>query len=354
MTTYDPQKIFADQIQRNIEYWQGFIDTHRHQYADLQKERNNVIKAIQTGLRYKATFPSTINLLLNATDPILQIGERKRWAAVTESALIKAKAKLDERPLIARISLSKAKVLGESGRHDDALDLLKETVIVADSYQDVDLGWEAHYYAGINHLYLNRLSEAWASAQATLTLLNRHPISEIGRGLAHIYNLMGEIAIKRKEYVAATTYLTPAIDQARKIGDIYQLGWALNNFGSCQEKLGDLKSAVSYFRQALAHYTHLPSHLLKAKIQTNAGRCLRRLGHLSDSETILREIAYQGLREIAAHEELAYAITELAYTVKGLGELGEAKMLFESALAEWETINDIEMASNMLVEIEKL
>ncbi|MEM7801730.1 MAG: tetratricopeptide repeat protein [Chloroflexota bacterium] len=354
MTTYDPQKIFIDQTRRTLEYLSKFIDSHRYSYADLQKESNNVIKAVQAGLRFKATFPSTVDLLLKGTDPLLQIGERKRWAVVTESVLRKAQVKIDESPLVARISLSKAKVLGESGRHQDALNILEETVKIADSYQDGDLGWEAHYYAGINHLYLNRLTDAWASAQATLTLLNRYPISEIERGLAHIYNLLGEIAIKREEYVAATSYLTPAIQQAGKIGDIYQLGWALNNFGSCREMTGDLNSAVSYFREALTHYAHLPSHLLKVKIQTNAGRCLRKLGHLSESETILREIAYQGLREIGAHEELAEAITELAYTVKGLNEMGEAKMLFESALDEWGTVGDAEMASKMEREIEAL
>lgn len=351
--TYNPKAIFATQIRRNLVYWSKYIEANRYNYTGLIKERDNIIKGVQSGLRNELTREVALQLLYTATDPLRQIGDLKRLAALLENGLAHIDDLSNDQTTKANLLLRKSKLFADAGSPQEALSML-DTIESINPEFDTQLRQELIYYRAKYLFLLNRLQAALTKAEQSLASMQADPVASDQGLAAYPQLLIGKILSKQGEHLKAQARLESAIDQLRENRDIFHLGQALTYLGLCLEILHDPSRALPHYKEALNLYVDLPSPQTKSEVQINLGRCFRVLGDLSGAEPVLRAIPFQKLLEVGARQLRAEGITELAYTIVGLEEYGEARMLFESALEEWGVVGNQGMVNKMRGEMSSL
>ena len=86
--TLKQEATFETVVKNNLHFWlRHFPRQQNPNVENLITEKENLIKAIRAGLRYKSTYNMAVHLLFVSTDTMLQIDVRRPWIQLTQTAL---------------------------------------------------------------------------------------------------------------------------------------------------------------------------------------------------------------------------------------------------------------------------
>ncbi|HUP43265.1 MAG TPA: CHAT domain-containing protein, partial [Thermoanaerobaculia bacterium] len=181
---------------------------------------------------------------------------------------------------------------------------------------------------GLHHLFLGDYAEAERRLTSALRSLGRHAPGSYQEGRA--WNTAGIVASNRGDYSLAQQRYERAIEILREVGA--SVANNLNNLAVVAKQRGDLHRAETLYLQALEL---LHDDVRKqASVRGNLANLYRLRGELERARDVLIELVtfYRGEGAQAVFA-FAVALTNLAETERGLGELAAAEEHVRAALA---------------------
>lgn len=172
---------------------------------------------------------------------------------------------------------------------------------------------------------------AWAWSQA-LTEQGLALAQEFGDDvlIAEALNHLGEIADVREERALADGYFTDSLNQARQVGHLYRIGWALANLGKSALRQDRYDPALAYMQEARTAFerlSHTPGLVYTARV---TGELWERLGddrqavnHYHIMQDLARRLKYDSILA-AAHLLTGEALLRLHEYAAAMSEFTTA------------------------------
>ncbi|MEZ4383445.1 MAG: protein kinase [Nannocystaceae bacterium] len=244
-------------------------------------------------------------------------GQYHEALAITGPLLAETE-QLDYPPIVAQTLVRQGSLDMESGRVKEAEAELYEGLWIALEAGDEESAGEAiaKWSFAVGHIQ-GRVDDAVTLERLALVLAER--ASATSRLPHLIYNNLGAVAHRRRDYGAARGFFRKALAAAERTPEINRLALAgtLSNLGQTHSDEGDYASALPYLRRALTTYTEVAGdhHPYYAAALTNSAEASLGIG---DLEAARRE--YE--QALAIFEEsLGPTHVHLAYVHLGLGRV---------------------------------
>lgn len=284
LTTPDACRIYLRQrIERNIQYWDGFVRQHGQRWTVLETSQTNLVKAIKFGLDVPEAWEGTQRLILRLTKFMERREQWETWHAIIERGLSRATQVGDTS---ARINLLviQARLARRAGRWQamcaEYQQLLRLCRLSNDHYNLARTCTNLGYYFVVRgFLWRGEIlcCHAWDIFQA---LQNRH-------GLAHTHNHLGVLYTQRQQWKMAGTHLEEAcaIWQAQR--DEAGLVHGYINLGVLYLQQSQTEAAADYFARALELARRIGDIAGEADAHLNQGVLCRQVGQLLAGEQSL-------------------------------------------------------------------
>ncbi|HHS96320.1 MAG TPA: tetratricopeptide repeat protein [Chloroflexi bacterium] len=154
----------------------------------------------------------------------------------------------------------------------------------------------------------------------------------VERALGRLLSRQGFFVRYLGDQNKAYALLKEGLAIALRVGDRWEVGFALNNLGILAAMRGDFEEQRRLFLESLAHYRAAGDRWLEAIVLNNLGIAERLVGKYEEAERFSRE-SLRLSREIGARRSEARALQNLALVAHGRGNYAEAKRLHQESLA---------------------
>ena len=361
-----PSPQFAESVSANIAYWREKTRLPvREKVNRLDRDRHNLLKAVEFGLALEATWSDTVELVLDCFELIIYQGYCDEWIPILESMLAKlpqkdhgnrlriyhqlgnlyrAERRFDktfrtheyEEELatqygssidVARVNTSIGKTHFLLRQHDDAekrariaQEILQDETAARDNYLNL---------LGLVEQARGNLDEALGWFSRSIEVFRRTDLDfELARVLSNqaiTLDAAGKAEEALRSYREAEALLKPTryeLDKAR----------ISNSMGTLFFNLGDFTTAEVYYRQAYSPFMREagPSYDI-AMITNNLGNVYFAQDQYADAEFWLRR-SIESCRLADAHLHLANALATLARVIVALGKLSQIEAIYEEAV----------------------
>lgn len=365
-----PSVQFIASVAANLAYWrdhEGLADPLA--WPKLDRERENLFRAVEFGLRLEQTWPEAAGLALDCFAYVYDRGYWSEWAPVLERALATCP---DESPAI------KGRLLNQVGslyrklrRLDEAQVAFEQAEAFAHMVDDPFILADTRRKLGEVHFRRHQYDEAERYARLALATLAAH-----GRAAAKeadARNLLGIVALGRGDYETSAAELYQACDLHREADEPIELARTMTNLCQTLSRLGraaevlalaheaagifteydlrsersrvylhlgffyytrdDLAQAEEAFRQAYSPFMRRAGPVyIRSLIEMNLGNVLLLQGYAEESRAYFLS-AVEGFRLVNSQTNLANSLDGLAETLLAAGDRQEAIALYEEALA---------------------
>lgn len=258
---------FIKSITANIAYWTTESQDLRDETLPaLDAERENILHAVQVGLRLPQTFAATAELALQSFLLVERRGYWREWMPVLQQLIA------TENDDHLRLKFNLLKQLGELQRLDRQLQAAVESHQAAlnSAQQLADQEAVAQAKIGLSEDYraLRQYSQA---EQYALMALEWFTSQKAKRWLAVTLNTLGLIAQSRGEWVLSEQRLTRAVALWQQIEQPTELARSLNNLALTLQESGKFEEALRCYRDAATLLSQTASELEKVKLQISLG-----------------------------------------------------------------------------------
>ena len=324
------KKPFETVVKNNLHFWlRNFSWQHEPNVTALITEKENLIRAIRAGLRYKSTYSMAVHLLFVSTDTMLQIGIRRPWVQLTQTAL-KNCPQHDEYTR-GRLLLCQAKQMLLAERFVHVEKLLTEVAESARKNCDADLQWEVSYYHGISCVRTGKYDIANQCVDAVAELLKYCTLLNTDLCQGRIAMLGGEIAIATDNWDKAEFWLNIAVNHLKEEGATHATALALDMLGQCHLQKGDLKVALSLWDDAMELIPKGFDFQTRSKLIIKSAELHLQTGKIGIAEQRLQLLDFNRMRlsgSLDIHLEAVLLLSEIA---QQKGEHEQAALIRENA-----------------------
>ena len=321
---------FETVVKNNLHFWlRNFTWQQYPNVETLIIEKENLIKAIRAGLRYKSTYNMAVHLLFVSTDTMLQIDVRRPWVQLTQTAL--KHCPIEDEYTRGRLLLCQAKQMLLAGRHSDVEDLLTEAAESAKINCDVDLQWEVSYYHGVSCVRTGRYEIANRCVDAVADLLKWCTLLNPDMCQGRIAMLGGEIAIATHNWDKGEFWLNIAVDHLKKEGAKHPTALALGMLGECYVHKNNIAEAISVWEEAIQLIPKGFDFRTRSALIVKLAQQQLQEQNIDIAEQQLQLIDFNSLRLAGYVDTHLQAVLLLSEIAQRKGEHEQAALILENA-----------------------
>ncbi|MCB9422801.1 MAG: tetratricopeptide repeat protein [Ardenticatenaceae bacterium] len=337
LATTPPAMQFTHSVAANVVYWQERTKalTH-HNLPVLDRDRQNLYRAIRFGLQLADTWQETAVLILQSFPLIEKRGYWGEWIPILERALDKCPA--DQLLLRGRILDCLGVFYRYNQQSNKAYAAHQEELQIGEASQD---NWRIAH-ASINLAAVCRhmrrfdeaekhLSSAEIAFRASNAPLVKHAFVKLERGL---------LAQAQEQWSAAETHLHDSVSLWREIGDPVNLANSLKLLGQVFVVLNKTEDALKAYQEALDNLNPSENYLDQSKILNDLAVLHFNQGNLDDALYQLLAANSSYLRQSGNVFDQAMVSTNLGNVYQAQGKLIEAERAFRRSVTLWETCGD--------------
>ncbi len=317
-------------VKNNLGYWlRRFPWDKMPDVAELSVEKENIIKAIEAGLRFKSTYNLATHFLFIATDMMLHVGSNHAWNNLIQLAVDK---RLPESDFVrGRLNLCKAKSMMQDEQYVPLKVMLEKMTDLAESKQDIDLLWEIKFMQGLVECHFQNYDKATECVNDVSQLLNNFTLLNPDLCKGKIATLGGELGIAVQDWEKAAYFLHTSIHHLEKSGSEYAQAIALELFGRYYEHQNDLDHALEMWEKAVELIPNGFSFENRSDLQINIARLYLAKGDSQRAKKILEELDYGMMRILGCLPLHLKAISLLSEIVREQGDLKQSELILENA-----------------------
>ncbi|MET9630381.1 tetratricopeptide repeat protein [Lentzea sp. NPDC006480] len=221
------------------------------------------------------------------------------------------------------------------GRHEEAMTCYRQAAaIYAEIGQRVGQGRILNDLGSALQSY-GRLDEAQDHHRRALKIL--HDVGDrAAEAIAHTD--LGRICSRQGRHGEALEHHRQAIEVFREIGDPVGEAEVLINLGTAHERMGRHEEAADLHQQAELLAVKLGDRLLECSALNGRGRAARAAGRHAEALAYHRD-ALAHAEEMEDREQVARSLDDLAAARVDIGEVAEARRLWEAALPIYDSLH---------------
>ncbi len=336
---------FTNSIASNVAYWRKrseFLDVNT--YRALNRDRQNIFKAIEFGLGLPETWLDTVELALGLFDYFEKQGYWREWLPTLERILRECP---QENPAL------RARILDQLGlfyRHnrqlEKALALHLEEEKIGLQLGDVERTAIARMQQSGDYWRMRQYDSAEKAAKAALVGFH-----DCGAGpvrLANAIMMIGLVNQSRGALDVAEEWLLQAINHFRDAGATVGLARALLNLGNILENDNKPEQALVCYDEALSLLANTDNEVDKVRIEHSIGTLYFHQGDLEAAEAAFVRTNTPYMRRWGPIYEHALTIMNLANIYLVQGRLPAAEQHWRNCINMWQQADSKLMLANSL------
>jgi tetratricopeptide (TPR) repeat protein len=337
---------FVEAVRANVDYWLGrSAKLSDESLLELDKERGNLLRAIEFGLRADKTAEPTTRLVSHLFPLIERRGYWREWSSVLQAAIAHA----HEHP---KVWLQLQNQLGFVYRLNRQLSEAVEihTQVATEANR---LGYrlelaDAHFNLANTYVASHEYDQAFAHGQATLQLFLELGLASDAHKMAAARNLLGQVADARGQYDEAEVLFEQAAGGWEQIGDLTYLARALINRGRTLTTLGRYVEALHDLDRALYILADTGSEMDKTSAQLSRGVVFykQQSWRLAEEAFHLANSPY--LQQSGNHFLQAYVYNNLGHVLLRQDQPSQAVEFLLASVERWRLAGDDLMLGNTL------
>ena len=303
----EPAHFFHAGIQRNLQYWQDWLNHLEGASAAIDEERDNILRAIAFAFTPSETWQAVYNLVMLFSPYMERQGFWQTWSQLLEQAVSAARRVADQVGE-ANLLIKQALMFQRQNRFQEAVAYYREALVQARHIQDdyliarvlTNLGYlytESGYWHRAEILCCRALvifqqcgrPYGWAHAENHLGILYTRmglwtqaedhleeacsiwKRSRDDHGLLRGYINFSLLYLSREQPEQALMYLERALEQADRTSDMVERGVIYSNMAIAHRLLGDLPMSEKLNRQAERVYQQQSNLAGMARVWGNLG-----------------------------------------------------------------------------------
>lgn len=285
----DPQQclnFFERRVVHEVDYWGAQEAVRAIVVKTLDRERENILKAIGFGLAVAAAWPATRQLIVTFAPYMERRGLWDSWHSLLLRAIAAAQRTGDVAGEITLTALL-ARLCQRQSRGADVVTYYRRVIRLA---RRTDNRFElaracsnlGYYYVDGGHWWRSEI--LGQRALAIFAELNSQ------HGQAHTYNHLGVLYTRQKRWAEAEIYLQRACGLWRAMGDEYSLtAFGLVNLGLLYTGQTKPQEALRWLKEAYHRAEALGETAIVGRILQNTAIATRQNGDLAKAETLARQ-----------------------------------------------------------------
>ena len=186
------------------------------------------------------------------------------------------------------------------------------------------LSSKIHYYSGSFERALN-------DARKALTIIEAKQLHELE---CMVHQVMAMTRLDLGQLNSAEQHGIIALENARKLGDVYYQGKCLNTLGVIKFQQGDLKKALKYQQESLQYKKEIGSSVELARVHFNLGMIHHETGNL-ESALYHCEKSLHSWSKARSIGGVATALIKIGIIYHERGQFDRAKEKLEESLRFW-------------------
>jgi tetratricopeptide (TPR) repeat protein len=201
------------------------------------------------------------------------------------------------------------------GSFNKAEDFYRKALTIAEEINDLDVQGKTYIDLGNLENESGNLDKAQTYYNKALKLLEK---VDDKFELARLFNNMGDICIKRQDWVSGIKYFERCNEIAIEIRDPRWKGWAMFNMAECMSKSGNPQKALEACERAERAMSHTDDKMGMAHVHINYGIAYRFMKEWNSAEERFRK-GLEQLETLKSPQVLAWAYTEFGRMLREKG-----------------------------------
>lgn len=336
---------FIQRIQANVRYWQTTAGRLTDlTLADLDKDRENLYRAVQFGLTVPETAHETAVLVSHLFGLIERRGYWQEWQPILEESL----AACPETNLPLKLIL-----LNQLGfvqrlrcKMEESIATHRKAISLAEQHNQPAARANSFFHLSNAFYECHQHSQARQLAEQALTAFESLGQGVEDKKMAAIYNLLGLLAQARGEYDVAADLFHQSITHWQQTDELTYLSRTLGNLGINLMANEQFAEALAYFDQASEVLEATASELDKSKIAINQGAVYFELGEWHKAEAAYLRANSPHIIQSGDKHLQALIANNLGCALMRQGCWAEADAYLRESVNLWQMIkNDLMLAN---------
>lgn len=278
---------FVKKVGNNIHYWHNQLSPLTdQQLALLEKDRFNIVQAVEYGLRTPETISATIELILSTLKLIEQYSHWREWIPIVGYA--EKQATDTSQQLKLQIQLGYLHRLDQ--KVPQAIEIYHQALLLAESLVARQEIAEIHFHLGTAYYLKPQIELAQQHADQSWQLFQQLPTAT-HHNLASILNLLGLIVQTQGNLDQAADYFQKAITHWQQTDRQLYLARTWNNLGLVYRNKTNYSEALHCLAQAKQFLTQTHSESDLFMIDMNQAATYYKMGQMAEAVAAYRSIS---------------------------------------------------------------
>ena len=312
---------------------------------DVDRERQNLFRAVQHGLALPLTWEMTAEIALQVIPLINRRLYRLEWIPVLEQLVIQSPADHQQMKFALLTQLGRMQRLEQ--KRDSAMETLQEAMDLARQLGDQQALARAYYNIGRVHLDAREYPDAERHSQRALEILDKLEVVDQTLN-TWVLNTLGKVAQVKGEYDLADEYYSRSVTIWRTLDDQTGLARALMGLASNFRFSGQPDTAITHYMEAERLLSTTTNELDKTLVGLNLGATYFDKKQWSLAEQTFHKAFSPYLRKSGDLRLQALLSMNLGNVLLESKRLAEAEAFVRQAIGLWEQLDDnLNMASSL-------
>ena len=329
---------FTESILAGLAYWQEATrEIDDQAITALDRERQNLYRAVQHGLALPQAWDITAEIVLSAIPLIIRQLYRQEWIPVMEQLVRHSPTGRQETNFDLLIQLGRLQRLQQN--RGSAMKTLQEAEAVAGQLEDGQALARAYYNIGRLHLDARHYPAAEEASQGALEILDT--LDGVDQSLvAWILNTLAKVAQVKGEFDLAYEYYSRSTAIWRALSDQTGVARALIDLATNFRYSGQPDKAIMHYQEAERLLSPTANELDKTKVGINLGSTYADIKEYALAEETFRKAYTPYLRQSGDLEHQAILTMNLGNVLLYSGRLAEAEAFERQAIELWGQLDD--------------
>lgn len=338
---------FVASAERNLCYWESKVSALTDETLLLwDRERNNLFRAVETGLKIEPTKEQAVALLIKLFRLAEKQGYWQEWRGLIEYGLAVCPKDWVTEHIALLTQLGFLSYLEH--RLETAVSLLTQAKSLAEASENDAAIALAHFHLSNAYYQAEQYEELRRHAEVALSLYQLSPgVLEHGR-MASLLNVLGLHARATGELTAAESYFQEAMAHWEKTTEQVYLARTMSNLGLTYCDMACFEQAFALFEAADRLLHLVGAEPDRMRLALNQGVAFYQLERWAEAERLFRQANSDFLRRSDDRYHQALVQNNLGSTLLKLGKLDEAAMCLAQSIKLWRLLAKEVMLANSL------
>ena len=337
-TTLEEQKeeqwFFSNQIQAMVAHWQSNQAVQEIDVAELDNEKDAILKALHLGLEFDPAWPIIKELIISLSSYMERRGYWQTWEQTLTTAIHKART-LEDLEGELKLTTLRGRVLQRQNNTAEVIRNYRRAIRLA--RQTNNQIEEGRACSNLGYTFIAK-GNWWRSEVFSCHALQLFNKLEYKHGQAHTHNHLGILYQNINDKNRAEKQIKLACTIWENLNDSHGLQYGLRNLGYLYNEMGNPRKAIEPLLKAnqLVEQTGEMGEL--AAIHLNLGVSYEQLGDLQLAEKYTKKAETQ-FKQNGNFLGVCFAWEGLGVIYKTKNNQNEAKDYFESSLDGYVELN---------------